>query len=109
MIDFLAGFRAEGEEGMVLRVGQVERPGVVGDVADQAFADTQAGLVHRRRLQSLGGEQFQDFAGALDVDRAHFGHHIGSDDDDDLVQTFLGCAGARHDVAHPRQQAARRR
>ena len=109
VIDFLAGFRPEGEKGVVLRVGQVERPGVGGDIADQPLADAQAGLVHRRRLQSLGGEQFQDLAGALHVDRAHLGHHVGGDDDDDLIQAYLGGAGARHDVAHPRQQASRRR
>jgi hypothetical protein len=41
-----AGFRAVGEIGVAGRVGERQRPGVGGDVADQTFADPQPSLVN---------------------------------------------------------------
>ena len=49
VVDLLAGFRPVGELRMALRVVERQRPGVGGDVADQALADPQARAVHGRR------------------------------------------------------------
>ncbi len=46
MIDFFAGFRAERERRMVLRVAQIERGRLAGDEADQALMRAQDGSVH---------------------------------------------------------------
>ena len=45
VVDLLAGFRAVREIRMRLGVGQRQRPGAAGDIADDAFADREAGLV----------------------------------------------------------------
>ena len=89
VVDLLAGLRPIGEVGMALRVGERQRPGCGGDVADQALADPQPGAVHRLGLQALGGEQLEHLAGAHDVGRADLGHHVGGDDADDLVEPLL--------------------
>ena len=106
MVDFLAGFRPVGETGMGLGVGERNRPGTRGDVADHAFADAQAGLVHRRLVQALGGVEFQHVAGAPQVQRTHLGDHVGRDQGDDPVETLLAGdrPGAGHDIADTPQQ-----
>ncbi len=104
LIDLLAGLGAEDEIRMVLRVGQGQRPGPGRDHADQALADPQPGVMHRRFLQALGGEQFQQVAGAPDVDRAHLRIQADGELADDPVQALLGRARARHDIADTRQQ-----
>jgi hypothetical protein len=55
MVDFFAGFRAERECGVRLRVGQVDRIGFARHQADQAFVGLEHGLVHGFALQALGG------------------------------------------------------
>ena len=75
---------------MALRVVERQRPGVGGDVADQALADPQARAVHGRGIEALGGEQLEHLAGAQQVDRAHLGHHLVGDQAHDLAQRFLG-------------------
>ena len=55
MVDFFAGFRAEREGRVRLRVRQVDRIGLARHQADQALVGLQHGLVHRLALQALGG------------------------------------------------------
>ena len=86
MVDLLARLRAVGELRMALRVGERQRPGVGGDVADQALADPQARAVHGRGIEALGGEQLEHLAGAQQVDRADLGHHLVGDQAHDLAQ-----------------------
>ena len=106
MVDFLAGFRPVGEAGMGLRVGQGDRPGARRNVADHALADAQARLVNGRLVQAFGGVEFQDIAGAPQIERTHFGDHIGRDQRDDPVEPGLDRNGLRpgHRIADPPQQ-----
>ncbi len=92
---------------MGLGVGQGQRPRMGGDVADQALADAQAGLMHGGGQQALGGEQFEHFAGTHHVAGADLRHHVDGDQLDDLVEAFLRGAAARHDVAQAAEQPAR--
>ena len=92
---------------MMLRVRQRQGPRVAGDVADQAFADAQTGLVHGLLLQALGGEQLQDLAGAQQIDGADLRHHLAGDQLDRLVEPQLRRAAARHHVAQALEQHAR--
>ena len=55
VVDFFAGFRPEREGRVRLRVRQIDRVGLAGDQADQAFVGLQHGFVHRLALQALGG------------------------------------------------------
>ena len=109
VIDFFAGFRAIGEIGVGLGVGQGQGAGMGGNIAHQTFTHTQTCLVYRGLFQTLGREQFQYFTGAQDVARAHFGHHVGSNQVHDLVQPFLGHSAPRHHIAKAGEQAARHR
>jgi hypothetical protein len=104
VIDLLAGLRPVGEVGMRLGVGQRQRPAMQRDVADQPLAHPEACLVHRLGLQPLGGEQLEHLAGAHDVGRADFGHHVGGDDLDHLVEPLLRRAAGRHDVTQAAKQ-----
>ena len=106
VVDLLTGLGAEGKVGVSLGIGQGQRPGAGGNIADQALAQAQSGLVNGRRLQALGGEQLEHVAGTADVNRTHLGHHVAGDDGGELVQPLLRGSGAGHDVAHARQQAA---
>ena len=101
MVDLLARLRAIGVLRMALRVVERQRPGVGGDVADQALADPQARAVHGRRIEALGGEQLQHFAGPQQVDRADLGHHLVGDQAHDLAQRVLDGVGTRHRVPEP--------
>ena len=92
---------------MALRVGERQRPGVGGDVADQALADPQAGAVHGRGIEALGGEQLQHLAGAQQVDRADLGHHLVGDQAHDLAQRLLDGVGTRHRVPEPLEEHSR--
>ena len=107
MVDLLTRFRAIGELRMALRVVERERPGVGGDVADQALADPQARAMHGRGIEALGGEQLEHFAGAQQVDRAHLGHHLVGDQAHDLAQGFLGRGATRHRVPEPLEEHSR--
>ena len=107
VVDLLTRLRAVGELRMALRVVERERPGVGGDVADQALADPQAGAVHGRGIEALGGEQLEHLAGAQQVDRADLGHHLVGDQAHDLAQGFLGRAATRHRVPEPLEEHSR--
>ena len=85
-----AGFRAIGEMRIGGRVRQIHRLGGFGDQADQALALLQAGVVDGGAVEAFGGEQLQHLAGAAQIDRADFRHHVGGDDGDQLVQRASG-------------------
>ena len=106
MIDFFAGFRAERERRMVLRIREVERRRLAGDEADQAFMRAQDRSVDGVAVQALGGVEFERIIDAQHVGRAYLGHHIGRDQDHDLVQPLLGGDLLRHGFAEPSQQDA---
>ena len=107
VIDLLTRLRAVGELRMGLRVVERQRPGMRGDVADQALADPQAGAMHGRGIEALGGEQLEHLAGAQQVDRAHLGHHLVGDQAHDFAQGFLGRTTTRHRVPEPLEEHSR--
>mgnify|MGYP003335507541 CR=1 FL=1 len=107
VIDFFAGFRAEREGGMVLRVGEIDGVGFARDETDEAFFQAQHGLVDGFALEAFGGVQLERAVDAQHVDGAHLRHHVGGDQHDDLVQAFLRADRLRHDLAEPAQQHAR--
>ena len=109
MVDLLAGFRAIGEIGVGLRIGQRQRARGGGDPPDETLADPQAGAMHRLGAQPLGREQFEHLAGPHHIGRADLGDHFGGDDAHDLVEPFLRRARAGHDAAQTAQQPASRR
>ena len=107
MVDLLARLRQVGEGRVRLRVGEVERPRLRGDEADEAAASHQRGAVHGARLQALRGEELQHVVGPQHIDRADFRDHIGRDQLHDLVEPFLGADRLRHDLAELPQEHAR--
>ena len=107
VIDFFAGFRAEREGRMVLRVRQVERLRLARDQADQAFVLAQHGDVHRLGVEALGGVKFERAVDPQHVQRADFRHHVGGDQHHDPVEAILRADRLRHDLAKPAQQHAR--
>ena len=107
VVDLLARLRQVGEGGMRLRVGQVERPRLLGDEADQAAPDGQRGAVHGARLQAFRGVELQHVVGAQHIDRADLRDHVGRDQPDDLVEPLLSADGLRHDLAELPQQDTR--
>ncbi len=98
------GFRTVGEMRVAGRVRQVDRFRGFADQTDQAFALFQAGVVDGGAVEAFGGEQFQDLAGAAQIDGADFRHHVGGDDGDELVQPHLGASLLRHDLAQAAQK-----
>jgi hypothetical protein len=59
VVGVFAGLRPVGEGRVVGRVGEVQWPAELDDLADQPDAGGQAGDVHRLAAQPLGGEQLQ--------------------------------------------------
>ena len=106
MVDFFAGFRAERERRMALRVREVERRRLAGDEADQAFMRAQHRAVHGVAVQTFGGVEFERVIDAQHIGRADLGHHVGRDQHHDLVQPLLGGDLLRHGFAEPSQQDA---
>ena len=106
MIDFFAGFRAERERRMGLRVAEVERRRLARHQADQALMGAQHGAVNRVAVEAFGGVEFQRVIDAQHIGRADLGHHIGRDQHHDLVQAFLRGDLLRHGFAEPSQQDA---
>ena len=107
VVDLFARFRDVAEGRVALGVGQIERPGFLGDAADQALADAQRGVVDGLGLQTLGGVELQHPVGVQDIDRAHLGHHVGRDLRHDLVEPGLRADRLRHDLAEATKQHAR--
>ena len=106
MVDFFAGFRAERERRMALRVGEIERRRLAGDEADEALMRAQHGSVHGVAVQTFGGVEFERVIDAQHIGRADLGHHVGRDQHHDLVQPLLGGDLLRHGFAEPSQQDA---
>jgi len=106
VVQLLARFRAVGEGGMGPGVGQRHGAAMGGDLADQALAHPQAGLVDGGLAQAVGGEQLQHLAGAHDVAGADLGLQGVGDGAHDLVEPLLSGPATGHDVAQPRQEAA---
>ena len=75
----LAGFRAVGEGGMVLRVRHVHHRAGGGAQADDALTHAQPRTADGFLVQAFGCREFQDVARARDVDRAHFADQFGGD------------------------------
>ena len=100
---FLAGLRAVGEGGMVLRIRQVHHLAGGGAQPDDALADAEPGAADGLRVEALGRDQLQDLAGARGVDRADLAHQLGRHQ----VDEFLQWRGAmRHRLAQSGQQPA---
>jgi hypothetical protein len=76
------------------RVRQADGLGQARDLADQAFAGPQAGVVDGLGVQALGGEQLQLARGATQIDGADLGDHGPGDDPHDHVQPVLRGQGA---------------
>ncbi len=92
---------------MVLGFRQVDRIGLAGDQADQAFVRAQHGLVHGLLVEAFGGVQLERAVHAQHVDGADLRHHVGGDQHHDLVQALLRADLLRHHLAKPAQQHAR--
>ena len=92
---------------MSLGLRQADRICLGGDEADQAFVRAHDGLVDRLPVQTLGRVKFQRAVYAQDVDRAHFRHHVGSDQHHDLVKALLRADRFRHHFAETAQKHAR--
>jgi len=99
----LAGFRAIGESGMVLRVRQVEHGVGRRRQADDALAHAQPGPPDGAVLQALAGGQLQHVARAHDIDRANLAHQLAGNEAHQLGQR-QGATGQQ--VAQSGQQAA---
>jgi hypothetical protein len=107
VVDFLAGFRPERECRVVLGFRQIDRIGLARDQADQALVLPQHGLVDGLAIEALAGIELERRVHAQHVDGADLRHHVGGDQDHDLVEAFLRADRLRHDLAKPAQQYAR--
>ena len=107
VVDLFAGLRPVGEGRVVLGLREVDRVGLAGDQADQAFVRAQHGLVDGLLVEAFGGVQLERAVHAQHVDGADLRHHVGGDQHHDLVQAFLRADLLRHHLAKPAQQHAR--
>ena len=107
LIGVFTGFRPVGEVGMAGRIRERKRPSVGGDFTHNTFADPQPRLVHRLWIEADSRKKLEHLARAHQVAGTDLGDHFGCDQADDLVQPLLCRAGAGHEIAQPRQQAAR--
>ncbi len=101
-----ACFRTIGEACVGRRVHQVQRRARAGDFTDQTFGQAHARLVDGVAVQAFGGEQFQFFGGAAQIDRTDLGDHRRRDDAHDGVKPRLGGLIVLHDFADLPQQSA---
>ena len=108
VVDFLAGLGPVGERRVMLRVGELQRLGLLGDQANQTLARLEVGIVHGQRVQAFGGEQFERAVAAPQIERAHLGHHVGGDQHHHLVEPNLRALALRHHLAQASQQLSRR-
>ena len=106
-VDLLAGFRAIGEGGVRLRLGQVDGVRLAGDEADEAFVGAQHGVVHGLAVEAFGRVKLERAVDAQHVDGTDLRHHVGGDQHDDLVEAVLRADRLRHHFAKPAQQYAR--
>ena len=94
---------------MLGRIGFVNRDVQLGAAADKAFATLQAGGVHRGGEQTFCGKEFERTILALQVERAHVGHHDAGNLAHDFVEARLAVARFGHDVPQPAHNDAQRR
>ncbi len=74
---------------MGLGVGERERLGGRGDQADEALPGAHRREVDGLAVEALGGKQLERAVAAHDIDGADLRHHVGGDQDHDLVETLL--------------------
>ena len=101
----LAGLGQVAVAAGVRGVGGGERLGGLGDLADEALADAEAGEVHRLRVEPLGGGELEHVL-AAEVDRADLGDEALGDQADDAVEPFLAAAGLGQRGAQAREEHA---
>src|SRR3546814_12716416 len=89
------------------RFVEVQRFDLVGDHADQSFAETKTGDVHRLLLQPARRIKFER-AVAQQIDRADLAIEAFADDPDDLIELALRVDARCHDLVQPGQYGARR-
>ncbi len=99
VVDLLAGLGPVRERRVLVRFRQVDRFRLAGDEADEAFLGAQHGQMDGVAVQAFGGVQFQRAVDAQHIDGAHLRHHVGGDQDDDLVETLLRADRLRHHLA----------
>src|SRR3546814_18880740 len=75
LVPYTTLFRA-----VALRVRERQRARPRGDHADEALAHVEPRAMHGLGKQSDVGEEFQDFAGAQDIDRADLGDEVIGED-----------------------------
>ncbi len=102
----LARFGAIGKVGVRRRFVEVQRLDLVGDRADQPFAEAEPGDVHRLLLQPARRIKFER-AVAQQIDRTDLAIEAFADDADDLIELALGIDARRHDLVQPGQYGAR--
>ena len=107
VIDLLARLRPIGEGGMMLRVGELQRLGLLRNQADQAFTRLQMRVVDGLGVEAFGGEQLERAVAALQIERAHFGDHVRGDQHHHLVEANLGALALGHHLAQASQQLSR--
>ena len=88
---------------MTRRIRQLYRLGGFGDEADKPLAPLHARFVDGAGIKAFGGEQFQDIAGAPEIDGANLGDHVAGDRAHQSVEPVLGRSVFRHDVANGAQ------
>ena len=88
---------------MVLRIGELQRLGLLRDQADQTFTRLQMRIVDSLAVEALGGEQLERAVAALQIERAHFGHHVRGDQHHDLVEAHLRGLALGHHLAQASQ------
>jgi hypothetical protein len=102
--NLFARLRQVFEGGVLLRLGEVQRPGRRGDGADEALAEAQGGVVHRIGIKADGGIELEHAVGAQHIGRADLGDHVLGDLAHDPVEPVLRLHRLRHDFAETFQQ-----
>ena len=86
---------------MRLRFRQIDEFAVLRDAPDQAFAALHMRAVDGLLAQAFGGKQLERAILALEIDRAHLGHHVAGHLMHDLVEAGLSVRRLGHDLAQP--------
>ena len=92
---------------MALGVRESQGLGRRGDQADEALAGAHGGEVDGFAVEALGGKKLEHAVAAHHIDGADLRHHVGGDENHDLVETILRSDRLRHDLAEAAQQKAR--
>ncbi|SBV31719.1 protein of unknown function [uncultured Sphingopyxis sp.] len=103
---FLARFGAIGKVGVRGGFVEVQRLDLLGDRADQPFAEAEPGDVDRLLLQPARCIEFER-AVAQQIDRADFAVEAFANDADDLIELALRVDARRHHLVQPGQYGAR--